>query len=85
MLAELRFGDPAFPEASGGEALAYPIRDEPSAPGNGRAVRFGCYAADGLLIVEGDVGRTGADLILSSTVITPGTELAVTALSYRQA
>jgi hypothetical protein len=82
LLAQLRFGDPAFGPAQDGKANATPITADPSARATGTATRF--EAANGEVVFSGTVGTKEADLILDGTKIEQGAIVSVTSLTYQQ-
>jgi len=85
LLAELRFGTPAFGDASGGEAEANAITAEDSALDDGTATWFRALQSDGSTIVfDGSVDTANANLILDNVEILTGMAVDVTALTYTQ-
>lgn len=81
LLAELRFGTPAFKDPVGGEIEAHAIQKEKSAKAKGRAAFFRCVMADGLSpVMDGSAGPEGsqANLELKNVNIEPGMEVSVT-------
>lgn len=85
LLAELRFGAPAFGAASNGVATANAITADSSANATGTASWFRALASDGTTVVfDGSVGTASADLILNSTAIQSGAEVSVDSMTYTQ-
>jgi hypothetical protein len=83
LLAELRFGNPAFAGAIAGVATANAITQDSSADATGTAVFFRALKSDGTTVVcDGSVGTSGADLNLNSTSIQAGAAVSVTSLTY---
>jgi hypothetical protein len=78
LLAELRFGTPAFAPAVGGVAAAEAITPEASAPASGTATWFRLLRSNGTTrVVDGSIDTSGADLNLSSTVVQLGAEVTI--------
>ena len=86
LLAELRWNAAnAFGAASGGVATANAITADSSADATGTASWFRALKADGTTAVfDGSVGTSSADLILNSTAIAAGANVAVTAFTYNE-
>jgi hypothetical protein len=85
LLAELRFGTPAFAPAVGGVAVAYPIRPDPSARMAGTATWFRVLRADGTAIVDGKLGTSpNNDLQVTSTSVQIGSDVSIVDWSYTQ-
>jgi hypothetical protein len=83
LLAELRFGSPAFGAASNGVATANAITADSSANATGTATWFRALKSNGTSpVFDGSVGTSDADLVLNSVAIAVGAEVAVTALTY---
>lgn len=87
LLAALTMSDPAFGAASAGVATASAITSDTSADATGTATFFrlgsmntGTFTP----VIQGNVGTSSADLVLSSTSITSGGTVAVSALTYTQ-
>jgi hypothetical protein len=85
-LAVLTFSDPAFGAASGGTATANTITADTSANATGTAMCFRAKDSDGNVVFQGTIttAGSGGDLILSSTSITSGQSVAISALTYTQ-
>jgi hypothetical protein len=85
LLAELRWNATAFGAASNGVAVANSITSDASADATGTATWFRALKSDGTTAVfDGSVGTASADLILNSTGITAGANVAVTAFTYNE-
>jgi hypothetical protein len=85
LLAELRWNATAFGAASNGVAVANSITADASADATGTATWFRALKSDGTTAVfDGSVGTASADLILNSTGITAGANVAVTAFTYNE-
>lgn len=87
LLAQLTMSDPAFGSATAGVATASAITSDTSADATGTAsffrlgsVNSGTFTA----VIQGNVGTSSADLILSSVSITSGGTVAVSSLTYTQ-
>jgi hypothetical protein len=86
LLAELRYGTPAFGAAVNAIATANAITPDASANATGTATWFRALKSDGTTVVfDGSVGTTAADLVLSAVAIAAGTAVSVTAFTYEQA
>lgn len=73
LLAELRFGTPAYAPAVGGVAVANAITPDASANATGTAAWYRYLKADGVTVVEdGSVGTANANLVLNTTSIVAG-------------
>jgi len=84
-LAELRWNVTAFGAASNGVATANSLTADSSADATGTASWFRALKADGTTAVfDGSVGTASADLILNSTSIAAGANVAVTAFTYNE-
>lgn len=85
LLAELRFGTPAFGSAALGVATANAITAEDNADATGTASWFRVCGSDGTTVLwDGSVGTSGANINLSATDIEAGDQVAVSALTYTQ-
>jgi hypothetical protein len=82
LLAEMRFGDPAFGAAVNGAAAANAITADDSANATGMATWFRALRTDGVTVIfDGSVGQADADLIMNSVAIQVGAEVVVSALN----
>lgn len=84
LLAELRFNGTAFAVASGGIIKAHPLTSDTSARATGIAGYFRALKSDGITpLWDGTVGvdNSKADLILNSTTINLGVNVAITGLT----
>jgi hypothetical protein len=86
LLAELRFGTPAFGAAATGTATAEAITADASANNTGTATWFRVLQSDGTTVLwDGTVSTSGADLNLASgTSITSGDNIAIDSMTYTQ-
>lgn len=88
LLAELTMSDPAFGNAADGApgavATASAITSDTSANATGTAAFFRIVDSNGVAIIQGTVGTSGADLNLNTTSIVSGVEVAVSSLTHTQ-
>lgn len=85
MLVRLTFGSPAFSAAVAGVATANAITFGVAAA-TGTAAWFRAYETDGVTaLFDGSVGTGTTNIVLTSTAITIGGTVLVTALTYTQA
>jgi hypothetical protein len=86
LLAELTLSDPAFGAAAdaapGGRATASAITSDASANATGTASWFRIVDSNGLAIIDGSVGTSGADLNLNTVSIVSGASVAVTSWTF---
>ena len=80
-VSTLNFANPAFGAAAAGVATAATITFDPSATG-GTTTKCQLVDRDLTVIVEGSVGTSGTDIILSSNIITATDTVSITALTY---
>lgn len=80
-VATLDFANPAFGAAASGIATANAIADDSSATG-GTTTKCVLEDRDGTAIVEGTVGTSGTDIVLSSNVITATDTVSISSLTY---
>lgn len=81
LLAELRFGNPAFGAAVNGVLTANALTQDSSADATGTATFFRAFRSDGTtVIMDGEVGVSGSDLNLNSVAIQAGTIVQVTSM-----
>lgn len=87
LLAELTFSTTAFGAATdanpGGRITANAIAPDTSADATGTATfcRVLTQAASGVVVVQGSVGTSAADLIVGTTAFTAGSNVAVSAMT----
>ncbi len=85
VLATLTFSDPAFGNAAdaapGGTATANAITSDTSADATGTATFFRVFDSDALIVFQGTVGTSGADINLNTVSIVSGATVAVTSLT----
>jgi hypothetical protein len=87
LLAQLRFGLPAFDNPNGGVATARPLLPETNARASGVATWFRTFRRDGRTeVFDGTVGLPGAiaDLILDDVEIRVGAEVSIGEFTYTQ-
>jgi len=83
LLAELRFGSPAFGSAVAGVATANAVTPEDSAPATGVAAKYEVYKSDGTTkLWTGTVGTADSNLVLNSVNIQSGAQVSVTSLTH---
>ena len=83
LLAELRWNATAFAAAAAGVAVANAITGDASANNSGIATWFRALKSDGTTAVfDGSVGTSNSDIIMSSTTITAGQAVNITAFQY---
>lgn len=83
LLAELRFGSPAFGAAAAGVAAANALTQDSSANASGTASWFRALASDGSTpVYDGSVGTSDSDININSVAISSGASVAITSLSY---
>jgi hypothetical protein len=83
ILAELRFGNPAFGSASDGVAAANAITGDSSANATGTAAWFRCFQSDGTTpIFDGSVGTSNSNLVLNSVEIFADAQVDVTSFTF---
>lgn len=81
LLAELRFGTPAFGAASNGQKVANAITPAQSVLVAGTAAFFRAYKSDGTtVVVQGLVGTSGADCNLSKVTLITADQVRVTSM-----
>ena len=84
LLAELRFGSPAFGPALGGVITAFPLSAETDAPATGNASWFRVLASDGTTVLyDGSVGTSNADLTMPTVNIVQHAEVSISSLTHR--
>jgi hypothetical protein len=84
LLATLTMSNPAFGAAANGVATAGAITSDTSADATGTAHFARITNAAGTAIIQMEIGTSGSDLNLSSTAITIGGTVAVSAYTYTQ-
>lgn len=80
LLAELTTNATAFAAAaSGGVLTANAITGDPTADATGTATHFRLFKSDGTTVVmDGDIGTSGADININSTSLVAGAAVTVT-------
>lgn len=84
LLAELSFADPAFGAAVAGVAAANSLTADASANATGTATWYRCVTSGGATIEDGSVGTSSANLVLSSTSISAGVSVSVSAFTITE-
>lgn len=85
LLAQLAMSATAFGSAAAGVATAAAITQDSSADATGTATFFRILAGNGTTVVmQGEVGTSGADLNLNSVAISSGAAVSVSSLTYTQ-
>lgn len=83
LLAELRFGNPAFGAASGGTITANAITQDTSADATGAATWYRALKSDGTTVVmDGSVGTSDANLVMNNANIQVNAIVSVSSFSY---
>lgn len=88
LLAALVMSDPAFGNATNGQAIAAVIAQDASADASGTATFFRVGSMNSgvfSVVFQGEVGTAGSDLNLNTTAISAGGTVAVSSLTYTQA
>ena len=86
LLAQLAMSATAFGSAASGVATAAAITQDSSADATGTATFFRILAGNGTTVVmQGEVGTSGANLNLNSVAISAGAAVSVSSLTYTQA
>lgn len=84
LLAELRFGNPAFAAAVAGLLTANTITTDTAANATGTATWFRALKSDGTSVVfDGSVGTSAADLILDSVAIQVNADVSVSSFTHQ--
>lgn len=84
LLAECRFGVPAFKRSKNGRAEATPVSPDPATRGRGRAQWFQAVRADGKPLFDGSCGNNPDDFdcFIPVTDIVQGMEFHVASFYY---
>ena len=89
LLAELRFGDPAFHPPIAGALTARPMLKTSDAAGTGTATWFRCASKSGVAILDGTVGHNGDpvdeqyDINMDAPKIQQHAKVTIEAFSYQ--
>lgn len=78
LLAELTLADPSFGAASGGVAIAAGTPLTVTAVASGTASWFRILDSNGVAVVDGSVGVSGADLIVNTVTVSTGLDVEIT-------
>lgn len=84
LLAQLTMSATAFGSASSGVATAAAITQDSSADATGTATFFRVLSGGGTVVMQGEVGTSGADLNLNSVAISSGAAVSVSSFTYTQ-
>lgn len=84
LLAELRFGSPAFSPAVNGTAMARAISKDPAARVTGSPTWFRVVSAEGRAVMDGSVGTMDGDLVTNLSTIQRDAEVSIERLAYVQ-
>lgn len=88
LLAELTLSDPAFGNAAdinpGARATANAITGDTSADATGTAAFFRALDSNNVVVIQGNVGTSGAELILNTVNLTAGVAVNVTSWTHTQ-
>lgn len=83
LLAELRFGSPAFEPAADGAIVARAITPDNDAPANGTASWFRVLASDGSTVLwDGSIGTSGCNINFNSVAIQQNEKVSVDAYAH---
>lgn len=83
LLAELRFASPAESDITDGVITFDDLTADSSANATGTAQFFRALKSDGTTaVMDGSVGTSSADLVMNSTAIQSGAEVAVTSWTH---
>ena len=83
LLAELTLANPAFGAAVAGVATANAITADSTADASGTATWFRLVKSDGTTVLwDGTVGTGTHDLVINTTAIEAGANVAISALTY---
>ena len=89
-LATLTFAGRAFRPAQAGVALANPLKPDLDAAASGTAVRFRCFSAKDVLVLEGTAGTKAKEpalnpeVVLNSAEIRQGAEVSIDEFRYQE-
>ncbi len=84
LLATLTFSDPAFGAASSGTATASSITSDTNVDASGTAAHFRAKDSNGVVIFQGSVGTSGADLNFNTVTFVAGGTAAISSLTVTQ-
>lgn len=82
LLAELRFGTPAFEKARGGQAVATRIAQATAANETGVATWFRAVKSDGTPVFDGSVGTSDANIVMNNNSIQVNAIVSISAFTY---
>ncbi len=84
LLATLTFSDPAFGNASSGVATASSITSDTNIDATGTAAHFRIKDSNGVVIAQGTVGTSGADINFNSVSFVSGGTCSISSLTMTQ-
>lgn len=84
LLATLPMSDPAFGSAVGGTATANAITSDTNIAATGTAGHFRAKDSNGVTVLQGSCGTTGADINFDSVSFIAGGTCAITSLTLTQ-
>lgn len=85
LLAELRFGSPAFGAAAAGVITANAITQDSAANATGTATWYRCVQSDGSTAVQdGSVGTSDANMVLATTAIQANAIVQITDFTHTE-
>lgn len=84
LLAHLVFSRPSFGAASSGVATANAITSDTSTPATGTAGYWRAYDSTAVVIAQGTVGTSGADINFNTLSWTAGGIVAVSSMTFTQ-
>lgn len=84
LLATLTFSDPAFGAGSSGTATASSITQDSSIDATGTAAHFRIKDSNAVVIAQGTVGTSGADINFNSVSFVSGGTCSISSLTMTQ-
>ncbi len=84
LLATLTCSDPAFGSASSGTATASAITSDTNVDASGTAAHFRAKDSNGVVILQGSVGTSGADFNFNTVTFVAGGTAAISSLTVTQ-
>jgi len=84
LLATLAMNATAFAAASSGVATANSISSETNAPNSGTMGHYRIKNSSGVVVWQGTVGTSGAELNFDSITVTAGGTVAITSFTFTQ-
>jgi hypothetical protein len=84
LLATLTFSDPAFGAAASGVATASAITSDTNVDASGTAAHFRIKDSNAVVILQGTVGTSGADINFNTVTFVAGATAAISSLTLTQ-